>query len=559
MRAHGQRLHAAMVAAALLLAVAVATPQTARADGVGAPAGLRRGLSVRFDAGEGHACAIRDDGALVCWGDNRWGELGLGDDSDRGDGSGELPASAVPVGARRTAVAVSARGSHTCALRDNGSVICWGHNAAGQLGLGDTAPRGAAPNELPTPRVPLGTGRTATAIAAGRHHTCALLDDGSVTCWGDNRAGQLGLGDTDHRGDAPGELPTATVNLGAGRTATAIVAGALHTCALRDDGSFICWGDNEYGTLGIGTTDTRGDETGELPTPAVPLGEGRAVIAMAAGDHFNCVLRDDRSIVCWGDNGDGQLGAGHDENRGDEPDETFSPVALGEGRTAVAISAGHNHGCAVRDDGSVVCWGFNLHGQLGVGDTEPRGDEPDELPIPPVPLAGGRPAIAISSGADLTCALRDNGSLVCWGHNASGEVGVGNTEMQGDEPDDLPTPPVPLGGSIRTPALRIANASVTEGTGSTRYLVFAVTRATVAGHVSVRVETAGGNATAGDDYEPVTTRISLRSGTGRTNVRIAVIPDAVPEGRETVIVRLSDPRGATIADRRGVGIIRDND
>ena len=146
-------------------------------------------------------------------------------------------------------VALAAGYHHTCALRANATVKCWGQNDQGQLGLGDMATRGDALSETGAglPVVNLGAGRTATAIASAAgnaFHTCAILDNARVKCWGDNDFGQLGLGDALDRGDGPGEMgdDLPYVDLGTGRTATAISVGGAHTCALLDNGSLKCWG-----------------------------------------------------------------------------------------------------------------------------------------------------------------------------------------------------------------------------------------------------------------------------------------------------------------------------
>ena len=160
---------------------------------------------------------------------------------------------------------------------DDNSVKCWGRNSYGQLGLGDRNDRGDGANEMGDnlPAVSLGTGRTAKAISAGGHHTCALLDDNSVKCWGGNSY-QLGLGDQNNRGDGANEMGDnlPAVNLGTGRTAKAIGVGFDHTCALLDDNSVKCWGGNSYGQLGLGDQNNRGDGANEMGDnlPAVNLG-----------------------------------------------------------------------------------------------------------------------------------------------------------------------------------------------------------------------------------------------------------------------------------------------
>ncbi len=192
------------------------------------------------------------------------------------DGDGyRYVAEAVPASVAQ----VAAGAYYTCALLDDGRVKCWGFNGFGTQGLGDTVDRGDGPGEMGDrlPTVGLGTSRTATQIAAGYAHTCALLDDGTVKCWGANSNRRLGLGDTDHRGDGPGEMGDAlpAVPLGTGRTATQIAAGDYHTCAVLDDATTKCWGNNRGGQLGLGDTADRGDGPGEMgdALPVVELSD----------------------------------------------------------------------------------------------------------------------------------------------------------------------------------------------------------------------------------------------------------------------------------------------
>lgn len=157
------------------------------------------------------SCAILSDGSLKCWGFNTDGGLGLGDTEHRGDNTAEMRDNlpAVDLGTGRTATAVRSSFAHTCAILDNGSLKCWGRNSLGHLGQGDTNNRGDNSNEMGDnlPAIDLGTSRTAQAIAGGLYNsTCALLDDNSIKCWGHNSFGQLGLEDTNHRGDAPNEM-----------------------------------------------------------------------------------------------------------------------------------------------------------------------------------------------------------------------------------------------------------------------------------------------------------------------------------------------------------------
>ena len=183
---------------------------------------------------------------------------------------------------------------------------------------------------------PSGTGNI---LSSSNFHTCAVLDDDSVKCWGYNSAGQLGLGDTNYRGDDWYEMGDnlLAVNLGTGRKVKAISAGGSHTCAVLDDDSVKCWGYNYYGQLGLGDTNIRGDNWNEMGDnlPAVNLGTGRKAKAISAGGSYTCAALDDGSVKCWGYN-DGRLGIGYLNNRGDDPYEMGDKlplVALGTGRT----------------------------------------------------------------------------------------------------------------------------------------------------------------------------------------------------------------------------------
>ncbi len=307
--------------------------------------------SCEFDpvitAGSSHTCAILDDGSVSCWGKNRNGQLG--------DGTGEhrhTPTQTSSLGDNRTAVAISAGGSHTCAILDDGSVSCWGKNYYGQIGDGTGDDR-----FTPTQTTSLGVNRTAVAISAGYSHTCAILDDGSVSCWGWSH-GLLG--------DAT-NTPTQTSSLGDNRTAVAISAGGSHTCAILDDGSVICWGKNNYGQIGDGTNGS--DDHRLTPTQTSSLGVNRTAVAMSAGGSHTCVILDDGSMSCWGLNFKGQLGDG---STNPSEDRNTPTQTANLGGIAVVIAAGGDHTCAILEDDLAHCWGYNFYGQLGDGTTTDR-------------------------------------------------------------------------------------------------------------------------------------------------------------------------------------------
>jgi alpha-tubulin suppressor-like RCC1 family protein len=343
--------------------------------------------------------------------------------------------------------------AYSCFMLDNGSVKCWGKNNLGQLGLGDTINRGDNSSKMGDNLtiVDLGSGRTATAIATGDSHTCAILDNESIKCWGANASGQLGLGDTDNRGDNSSKMGDnlTIVDLGTGRTARAISAGDRHTCAILDDASLKCWGENGNGQLGLGAgISNRGDGSGEMGDnlTAINLGSGRTATSITTGTGYTCVLLDDDSVKCWGRADYGQLGAGKTEEY-NEPNA--SPIDLGTGITATAIASGYFHTCAILDNSSIKCWGRNDSGQLGIGDTGNRGDGTNEFGLtemgdnlPAVDLGAGRTARAISAGDRHTCVVLDNTSLKCWGKNESGQLGLGDNSPRGDNSsgmgDNLP-------------------------------------------------------------------------------------------------------------------------
>jgi alpha-tubulin suppressor-like RCC1 family protein len=394
----------------------------------------------RIATGEDQSCAVLDNASLKCWGEGYDGQLGNGSRTRIGDSSGEMGSNlaAIDLGSGRTATAVSAGKNYTCALLDDASVKCWGVGAVGQLGKGSTTSLGDASGEMGNnlAAIDLGSGRSATAIEAGNNHTCAILDNASVKCWGRNNMGQLGLGDTNNRGDNTNEMGDnlTSIDLGSGRTATAIEAGGNHTCAILDDASLKCWGKNNLGQLGLGNTSSLGDASGEMGNnlAAVDLGSGRTATAISAGYNHTCALLDDASVKCWGDNAYGRLGQGSGDTLGDDSGEmgdNLVAIDLGSGRTATAISAGRYHTCALLDNSAAKCWGANDYGELGQGNTAYLGSSSSHMGdnLAAIDLGSGRTATAISAGNQHTCALLDNSDFKCWGYGNVGQLGKGST------------------------------------------------------------------------------------------------------------------------------------
>ncbi len=459
---------------ALILTVAVLVPVTASESGaepvlvppVGAVTTARA-----LSAGEAFNCVIDTALALRCWGSGGAGRLGNNGYGSIGVSPGQMGDNLPPVdlGTGRTAIEVSAEGAHTCVILDDHNLKCWGENGSGQLGYGDTDRRGQIPGQLGDnlPPIDLGTGRTAVFVDAESYRTCAILDNGDLKCWGDGEVGRLGQGNQDNIGDEPGEMGDnlPPIDLGTGRTAVSVTAGAFHTCALLDNGSVKCWGLGSEGELGFPVDFGIGDDPGEMGDnlPPVDLGTGRTALAISAAGLDTCALLDDHSIKCWGFGTGGMLGFPGEDHIGDDPGEmgdNLPAVDLGTGRTALAVTGGSFHFCALLDDHSIKCWGDNFYGQLGRGDTVDIGDDPGEMGdnLAPVDLGTGRTALAVDAGGIHTCALLDDLTVKCWGWGRAGQLGQGNHKSLGNEPgemgDNLPPVDIPaLATAPSTPSL----------------------------------------------------------------------------------------------------------
>lgn len=408
---------------------------SAGAGGAQAPAVPASSLAMS----EFSTCALLEGGIVRCWGSNLSGQLGNGSTDKLGDNPGEMPPPDVAIGGAAIGVFAGARADRACAVLQGGALRCWGDNFNGQLGYGHTDDVGDNPGEMPPPDVPVGG--EVVQVATSLFHTCALLASGTVRCWGQAKAGQLGYGNETTLGDDPGELPAADVPLGA--AATSIGAGDLHTCALLASGAVRCWGSNSQGELGYAGVNELGDEPGEMPPPDVAIG-GKAIQLSVGGDH-TCVLLDTGGVRCWGGNSNGQLGYGHTDDLGAGSGDMPRPdVQLGG--KAIQVVTGSIHSCALLDSGNVKCWGRNTYGQLGYGNELNIGDKEGQMPPPDVQIGGK--AVLIAAGGFRTCAVLDTGALRCWGDNSGGSLGYGDEGFRGDEPGEMPTADVQIGGKL---------------------------------------------------------------------------------------------------------------
>ena len=384
--------------------------------------------------GDKHTCIRTFTGRVRCWGANGQGQLGLGHNEDIGDD--ELPSSASDVDLGGIpALRLAAGALHTCALLDGGTVRCWGANSNRQLGFEGSG------NNAPDPNLNVQNVSSAVAIAAsaGGIHTCALIEGGTVRCWGWNTDGQLGYGISSSGTVAMGDVDV-------GGTVTAIAAGRRHTCALLDDGDIRCWGANDVGQLGHGdnTFDRVGDDEVPAGTPTVALGE--PAVAIAAGSEHTCALLESGTRVrCWGNSPDGELGygdiqpVGDDEPPADAGDVLLSPTPGAE--SIVRLAVGSKHTCVTFEDGAAQCWGQAAYGQLGYGSLDDIGD--DEPPAG-AGLLMAPSAATLATGGHHTCMLATAGSVRCWGFAPYGSLGYGDAvggiygDMAGEVPDALP-------------------------------------------------------------------------------------------------------------------------
>ncbi|WP_437292906.1 RCC1 domain-containing protein [Sorangium sp. So ce426] len=409
-------------------------------DGDGCAASCVRERVVQIEAGQYHTCAVLNTRRIKCWGWNNSGQLGIGDAVNRGDVHGQM-GSALPVtdlGTDARVESLAMGGSHTCARLTSGAVKCWGGSRFGALGLGENITlRGVDPSQMGDNLEVVNLGGVAAAIAAGGGHTCALVSGDVTRCWGWNAFGQLGLGDGENRSEANG-LP---VSLGGGKVALSFALGERHTCARMNGGSVKCWGYNVDGQLGIGDTVGRGDDPDEMGNglSIVDLG-GESTLAISAGLYHACARMSGGSVKCWGHNAHGQLGMGDRIYRGtatSQMGDNLSEVKVGEAVTALA--AGGLHTCALLASRRIKCWGDNDFGQLGLGHVDRRGDDPDEMgdALPTVDLGEGATAAAITAGAYHTCALLTDGHVKCWGRNHFGQLGLGDAKPRGHEPGTM--------------------------------------------------------------------------------------------------------------------------
>ena len=346
--------------------------------------------------GNSHTCAILENGSAMCWGLDNYGQLG-----DGGDATNLIkPTSFVSIDGGQTVAQIYARQLRTCIVLDDNSASCWGFNEDGQAGDDSTNTY-----KSPSVKVEFPQGKGVKSMGMGLKHTCAILEDDTLTCWGLDSHGALGNGDS----DTSDKYTPQTITTPSDRKVVKVEPGATHTCILLDDGGVMCWGRDNAGQLGNGDT----SDTIHTPSSNVELPEGRAATDLSVGDHHSCALLDNGSVTCWGLNNFGQLGDNTTTNR-------LIPVYahLPTGSQAVSVSVGPHSSCAILENSSVYCWGHNNYGRLGIGVT-------GGIYQLPMFVEGATNVVDLSLDYDHTCALSENGSISCWGRSKYGPLGIG--------------------------------------------------------------------------------------------------------------------------------------
>jgi alpha-tubulin suppressor-like RCC1 family protein len=336
-------------------------------------------------SGYNHTLILKSDGTVLAWGQNNYGQLGIGNTID------QLSPVIIPELTNVKQVVVG--NYQTFALMEDGTVKAWGYNLTGQLGIENKL------NQYSPITVP--NLINVKQIASGSDHVLALLEDGTVKSWGINYSGQLGIGNTTFK-----TTPTIVSGL---TNVKQIKAGAYHSLALLEDGTVKVWGDNDSGELGIGNTISQ-------KSPILIPGLSN-VKQIEAGIAHSLVLHEDGTVKGWGENGNGQITASNLYDK-------LSPVIITGLINVKQLAGGQNHSLALLEDGTIYIWGYNQYGQLGI----------EDLPTNMVTQKRIIPDIAnvnqITAGSSYTAVLLDDGTVKTWGQNNYGQLGIGNTDNQ---------------------------------------------------------------------------------------------------------------------------------
>ena len=378
-----------------------------------------------------NACAISSSNKLFCWGDNYYGQIGDGTNNSQ-----IMPTAVYTSGALsgKTISQISTGVSHTCAVATDGTAYCWGDNTYGELGIGTVAMNNGAKvadlsdsmfdsygianivedsTSLEAAAVDMSgvlSGKTIKYISAGYERTCAIASDNQAYCWG---WGALGDGN-----DSQSATPVAVDTSGvlSGKTINKISTGPLSTCVIASDNKAYCWGYGNQGVLGIGST-----SNSLVPVAVDTSGvlSGKTIVDISVGYYSVCVVDSNGAVYCWGNGDNGELGNGLSS-------DSLVPVAVDtsgalSGKNIASVSVGNHHVCAIDSNSVAYCWGFDYDGELGNNSTT---NSSTPVAIYASGVLSGKTIKAISTGDYHSCALASDNQLYCWGDNSDGQLGV---------------------------------------------------------------------------------------------------------------------------------------
>lgn len=340
-----------------------------------------------IDTGAEYNCGISADGALYCWGLGTNGSLGNGDAPER-----YIP-NPQAINNSLTWLKISSGGpgfgggAHSCGIKTDNSLWCWGMGNSGQLGDNTAAISRATPNQITG-------GGSWKDISTGGQHSCGIMADDTMRCWGDGMNGRLG-----NAGTAPSATP---VTLSGGGTWKSVGLGRDHTCGIKSDDTAWCWGHGSWGARGDGSTTTT------RTTPVIVSG-GYTWKMVSGGAGFTCGIQTNDSLWCWGVGPNGQRGDGTTTT------SQTTAIAVSGGGTWKKVSAGVGHACAIKSDDTLWCWGLNTDAQLGDGTTTQS--------LVPVAVSGGGTWKNVYAADSHTCAMKSDDTLWCWGRGSTGLLG----------------------------------------------------------------------------------------------------------------------------------------
>lgn len=346
-----------------------------------------------ISAGGSHTCGVQIDGSGWCWGSPANEKSGLS--SPYSGNHNNIPR---PLSGAYTWITVQAGGAHTCGLVTDGTIRCWGIGGSGQIGNGNTS---QTPNktlvDLATNSV---TGTAWIALDSDTGSNCAIRNDNSLWCWGAGAEGRMGDGDV-----ANNNSPNI---VSGGYSWAQVSTGTYHTCGVQTNGTGWCWGSNGNGRLG-----DNGAAAAQQTTPFQVSG-GYTWKKISSGNEHSCGIRTDGTLMCWGEGGSGRLGTGNST-------DVNVPTAISGGGTWLDVHAGFSQTCALKSDKTIWCWGSDQYKALGNGETITGSQNT------PQPIAGGGTWNSLALSELTACAINTNKSLWCWGQGNSAQLGDGKT------------------------------------------------------------------------------------------------------------------------------------